>query len=131
MIEMPQTASRVESDQALYDAIISRTIKHPNHPTLNEHMRNAVANETPRGFRLAKEKTTMKIDAAVALSMAHHGALESLTPAPYSVMIDDIPLSNWKTKRKSIWEMSEYEIDRQGSKEQVRRRLLAKLRNSY
>jgi phage terminase large subunit-like protein len=74
-IEMPQTAARVESDQALYDAILGRTLAHCGDPTLTEHVLNAVALETPRGFRLAKEKTSKKIDAAVSLSMAHHGAL--------------------------------------------------------
>lgn len=73
-IEMPQTAARVESDQALYDAILGRTLAHHGDPTLTEHVTNAVAVETPRGFRLAKEKTSRKIDAAVALSMAAHGA---------------------------------------------------------
>lgn len=74
MIEFPQTDQRIESDQALYDAIISRTIRHFNHPELNDHIYNAVAVEKPRGFRLAKEKSSKKIDAAVALSMALHGA---------------------------------------------------------
>ena len=74
MIELPQTNQRTEADQALYDAIIGRLIRHYGDPTLTEHVNNAVAIETPRGFRLAKEKTSRKIDAAVALSMAHHGA---------------------------------------------------------
>jgi phage terminase large subunit-like protein len=74
MVEMPQTAARTAADQALYDAIIGRTIRHYGDPTLTEHMKNAVAVESPRGFRLAKEKTSLKIDAAVALSMAHHKA---------------------------------------------------------
>ena len=74
MIELPQTNKRVESDQALYDAIISRAIRHFNHPTLNEHIGNAVAIETARGFRLSKQKTNKNIDAVVALSMAHYGA---------------------------------------------------------
>lgn len=84
MVELPQTGARVESDQALYDAIISKTINHYGDPTLTEHITNAVAIETPRGFRLAKEKTTRKIDAAVALSMAHYGALQigSYSPLP-------------------------------------------------
>jgi phage terminase large subunit-like protein len=77
MIELPQTSARVESDQAFYDAILTRQLRHFNHPDLNEHIRNAVAIETPRGFRLAKEKTSKKIDLSVAASMAHYGALES------------------------------------------------------
>ncbi|MDD5189917.1 MAG: hypothetical protein PHE50_02660 [Dehalococcoidales bacterium] len=75
VIELAQNAGRVESDQALYTAILGRTIRHYNDPTLNEHIKNAVAVESPRGYRLAKEKTSHKIDAAVALSMAHWGAL--------------------------------------------------------
>lgn len=75
VIELAQNAGRVESDQALYTAILGRTIRHYNDPVLNEHIKNAVAVETPRGYRLAKEKTSLKIDAAVALSMAHWGAL--------------------------------------------------------
>jgi len=72
MIEMPQTVARVESDQALYDAILSGGLAHNGDSTLTEHVLNAVAVETPRGLRLAKEKAGRKIDAAVALSMAHH-----------------------------------------------------------
>jgi phage terminase large subunit-like protein len=74
MVELPQTNQRVESDQALYDAIIGHMIRHYGDPTLTEHITNAVAVETPRGYRLAKERTTRKIDAAVAMSMAHFGA---------------------------------------------------------
>ena len=82
MHELPQTGMRVEADQALYDAIIGRTLRHYNDPVLSEHVKNAVAIETPRGFRLAKEKTSRKIDASVALSMAHYGALHN-TPTWY------------------------------------------------
>jgi hypothetical protein len=74
VIELAQNAGRVEADQALYDTVISRQIAHYNEPGLNEHMRNAIAVETLRGYRLAKDKTSMKIDAAVALSMASWGA---------------------------------------------------------
>ena len=73
MVEFPQTAQRVESDQQLYDCIIGGAVQHYNHPELNKHIRNAIARETPRGFRLDKEKTTLKIDMAVALSMSNYG----------------------------------------------------------
>jgi phage terminase large subunit-like protein len=75
VIELAQSAGRVEADQGLYDAVIGRTIRHYNDPTLNEHIKNSVALETVRGFRLAKEKTSLKIDCAVALSMALWGAI--------------------------------------------------------
>jgi hypothetical protein len=75
-IELPQSAARTEADQALYDAVIARTVRHYGDPTLTEHIYNAVALETPRGLRLAKEKTSLKIDASVALSMSRWGADE-------------------------------------------------------
>jgi phage terminase large subunit-like protein len=78
MVEFPQTNARIAADQALYDAIIGRAIAHPNHPDLSEHVTNAIAVETARGYRLAKEKTKKKIDAAVSLSMAHYGAVNEL-----------------------------------------------------
>ena len=74
MIEFPQGNQRLKADQALYDAIINGKLRHANDTTLNEHIGAAVAVETSKGIRLAKEKTSMKIDAAVALSMAHYQA---------------------------------------------------------
>jgi phage terminase large subunit-like protein len=78
MRELPQTTARTESGQALYYAIASKTIRHFNHPDLNEHIANAVAAESGRGYRLAKERTSRKIDLAVALSMAHFKAWNSI-----------------------------------------------------
>jgi hypothetical protein len=75
-IELPQSAARTEADQALYDAVISRSVRHYGDPTLTEHLHNAVALETLRGLRLAKEKTSLKIDASVALSMSRWGSDE-------------------------------------------------------
>ena len=39
-------------------------------PDLKEHVLNAVLVESARGIRLAKEKSSKKIDGAVALAMA-------------------------------------------------------------
>ena len=99
MEELPQTTSRTAADQALYDAIIGKSLAHYNDPTLNEHVKNAVAIESARGYRLAKEKTTKKIDAAVALSMAHYG-LASVVLAPAGVTINDIDPSVYKSRWK-------------------------------
>ena len=74
MIEHAQTNARTESDQFLYDAIMSHKIRHYNDHVLNEHINNAVSIESVRGMRLAKERTSLKIDAAVALSMGHSQA---------------------------------------------------------
>jgi hypothetical protein len=55
---------------------------------LREHELNAVSIETARGFRLAKQKTSRKIDAAIALSFACLAAYQSGRP-PSST---DVPL---------------------------------------
>lgn len=94
VIELPQTTARTEADQALYDAIISRRVRHYNDPTLNEHVNNAVALESSRGYRLAKDRTTRKIDAAVALAMAHYGARETIARTGRVTAVRD-PFAVW------------------------------------
>jgi len=49
--------------------------------SLCEHVLNAASRETSRGFRLSKEKQSLKIDGAVALSFACVPALSSERPA--------------------------------------------------
>lgn len=74
--ELAQNAGRAESDQALYDAINSRQLRHYNDPTLNEHVQSASGIETPRGVRIAKIQFGRHVDALVALSMSHWGSLK-------------------------------------------------------
>ena len=74
-IEMPQTAQRIEADTALFNAIVSGSLRHYKNADLDEAVRNAIVIETPRGMRIAKEKASKKIDALVALSMSHHAAI--------------------------------------------------------
>jgi hypothetical protein len=78
-VEMPQTQQRVEADTALFDAIVSGRLRHPNNADLTEAVTNAVTLETPRGVRIAKEKASKKIDALVALSMSNHAAVTQIT----------------------------------------------------
>ncbi len=79
-VEFPQTNARVAADQSLYTSIISRKLRHNGDLILREHILNAVVDETTRGFRLDKEKTSNKIDAAVALSMASYTASQRQKP---------------------------------------------------
>ena len=70
--EFPQTSRRTEADQALYDAVVAGALATFPSPQLREAIRKAAAKETPRGWRLEKRPGD---DLAVALSMAHFGAL--------------------------------------------------------
>jgi len=72
MEELPQTLGNLTpSGQTLFDLINDRRlVVYPNADDLREHVAGAVAVESPRGWRLSKEKTSRKIDGAVALSFA-------------------------------------------------------------
>jgi hypothetical protein len=47
---------------------------HPADPELNSHVRQAIARDTPRGWRIDKLKSRDNIDAVVALAMAVESA---------------------------------------------------------
>lgn len=106
VIELAQNAGRVESDQALYDAIVSRSLRHYGDPALTEAVHNAIAIETPRGFRLAKEKASKKIDACVALSMAawacrqskYMGSGVGWFPDPFSDDVTEETYNRWEVE---------------------------------
>jgi len=65
-----QARDRQVADKNLYDLIRERRILHPNNPELNDHIRNANAETDREKMRLVKRSELLKIDLAVALSMA-------------------------------------------------------------
>jgi len=80
--EYNQTQNNLtEATEALYSAFINRNLRIYNAPDLREHVLNAVSVETPRGIRLSKQKTSAKIDGAVALSFAVLAAVQFGRPA--------------------------------------------------
>jgi phage terminase large subunit-like protein len=69
--EFNQNKDRLMADKLLRDLIIGRRIAHDGNPLLSEHIDNAnVVNHGEDGIRLVKRLPQMKIDSAVALSMA-------------------------------------------------------------
>jgi len=75
--EFPQTVSNTtRMAQTLYDLLKGRTLTLFEDEALRGQAMNTIAIETPRGFRIAKEKASKKIDAIVALSMACVAALD-------------------------------------------------------
>jgi phage terminase large subunit-like protein len=74
--ELAQTqASTTAFSQSLFDALKGRNLRLYVAKDLRDQALNAVALETGRGWRLAKDKTSKKIDAIVALAMAVHTAI--------------------------------------------------------
>ncbi len=71
VVAIPMSASRMgQMSENLHSAIVSKRLRHPDHPTLNQHIANAVAIEAPRGWRLSKPSDDAPIDAAIALGLA-------------------------------------------------------------
>jgi len=77
MREFPQTVPNTTLMGAtLWDLVNGRNLRCYPAESLRTHLLNCVGIETSRGMRIAKEKSSRKIDAAVALSMACGSALE-------------------------------------------------------
>jgi phage terminase large subunit-like protein len=74
--EFTQGAPRLEADKQLFDCIRDRRIIHNGDSVLTEHIKNA--NSKSEGevdkLRIVKRSESLKIDAAVALSMANSEA---------------------------------------------------------
>jgi phage terminase large subunit-like protein len=81
--ELPQTVGNVTAfGQALYDAIQGGTLRMYPSPELRTQALNAVAIEGARGWKIAKEKSSKKIDGLVALAMAAYTAISEVNTTP-------------------------------------------------
>ncbi len=75
--EFPQTSANVtRMGQTLFDLLNGKNLRLYPAEDLRAQALNTVAVESPRGWRIAKEKASKKIDAIVALAMACVAALE-------------------------------------------------------
>jgi hypothetical protein len=75
--EMPQTMDRLTAlGSNLYDLVKSRGLVVYPDDAVRLAVSRAVALETPRGWKITKEKTSHKIDIVVALAMAAHGCVQ-------------------------------------------------------
>ena len=96
--EYAQTPANLTSmGQNLFELLNGRNIRLYSAPDLRQHALNAVAVESPRGWRIAKEKSSRKIDACVALAMACVGTVDQgfKSPALACITVDD----SWQRKR--------------------------------
>ncbi len=75
--DFPQTvSSTTEMATALFDLLKGRNLRLYKDEELRQQALNTTCVESPRGMRIAKEKSSRKIDAIVALAIALVGALE-------------------------------------------------------
>jgi phage terminase large subunit-like protein len=60
----------IPASERIHRAVIERRITHPNDPDLNRHVSNAIAKDSPRGWRLDRAHRTANIDAVIAMALA-------------------------------------------------------------
>jgi phage terminase large subunit-like protein len=78
IVEFPQTvANTMRMGQVLFDALNGRNLLLYPSAELREQALSTVAVGNARGWRIAKEKTSKKIDAIVALAMACVSAIDA------------------------------------------------------
>jgi phage terminase large subunit-like protein len=81
--EFPQTSVNLTiASQNLYELVEGRNLILYPDAAMRLSASRAIAVETPRGWRIAKEKQTHKIDVIVALGMAAHAAVTVYEQAP-------------------------------------------------
>ena len=74
--EFQQGGARLIADNQLLDVIAARRIAHSGDSVLRKHLDNAnMKREAREGIRIVKRTESLKIDAAVALSMANARSL--------------------------------------------------------
>jgi phage terminase large subunit-like protein len=74
--EFPQTSANTTAmGQTLFDLLNGRNLRVYANDELRQQALNTVAVESTRGWRIAKEKASRKIDAIVALAMACNAAI--------------------------------------------------------
>jgi phage terminase large subunit-like protein len=77
MVEFPQTVPNLtEASSNLYELVKARAIIAYPDDDIRRAMNHSVAHETSRGWRIAKDKTSSRIDVVVALAQAALGAVE-------------------------------------------------------
>jgi phage terminase large subunit-like protein len=88
--EFPQSSPNLTSaSQNLYELIEGQNIVAYPDAAMRLAVSRAVAVETPRGWRIDKEKQSHKIDVVVALAMACHAAVQSQNEPGYSLAAFD------------------------------------------
>jgi hypothetical protein len=94
MEEYPQTSNRLEEmGSNLYELIKHRNLVTYPDADVRLAVSRSVAVETPRGWKITKEKTSHKIDVVVALAMAALGAVEGQATTGSGVLFDEGPTS--------------------------------------
>jgi phage terminase large subunit-like protein len=87
--EFPQSNARMgPASERLHAAIVEGRLTHPDDPALNGHVRQAIARDTPRGWRIDKAKSRDNVDGVVAMAMAVEAAETPVAAAAFHGWLD-------------------------------------------
>jgi phage terminase large subunit-like protein len=103
----PQTQPNLTlATETLYSYLANDRIRLYEAADLRQHVLNVASVETSRGFRLAKEKASLKIDGAVALSFACVAASQVGKPAvlPAGVKFGQSLQTHWMFDPRRMWD---------------------------
>ncbi len=78
----------IDAYQSFFQAVSGGTLSHDGDEVLTAHVRATAAEQTDRGWKVRKLRSSMRIDATVAAVMAHYRAVNDMP-------ISDIPLIEW------------------------------------
>ncbi len=90
--EFPQTVPNLTAaSQNLYELVEGRNLVLYPDAAMRLAVSRAVAVETSRGWRIAKEKQSHKIDVVIALAMAAHAAVQAARVVPQKIPFTVLP----------------------------------------
>jgi phage terminase large subunit-like protein len=117
MVEFPQSSPNItEASTNLYELIKGHNLVVYPDAAMRLSVQRAVAIETPRGWRIAKEKVSHKIDVVVALGMAALGAVQGIGDAPALNKNDDFLVAGAPVMRplRCDYIFSTMHVDKEG-----------------
>lgn len=96
MVEFPQTVSNLTAaSSCLFELITGRNLILYLDDGMRKSVQQAVAVESSRGWRIAKEKASHKIDVVVALAQACYATITNTGRAPgdlgFTIGLDEEP----------------------------------------
>jgi phage terminase large subunit-like protein len=112
--EFPQTSKNLtEASQNLYELIMGRNLVAYPDAAVRLAVSRAIAVETARGWRIAKEKQAHKIDVVVALAMAALAAVRGQSESSYDTSgawIDGVGADDQRSEseRNAHWRRQQY-----------------------
>jgi hypothetical protein len=119
--EFPQSSPNLtQESQCLFDLIQSQSIVLYPDQQLRLAISRCVAIESPRGWKISKERAAFKIDVIVALAMACHAAVQGQNSSSYTLLPFDPSFQDLDTVATTAAEPTAAQLASERSADYVR-----------